>query len=315
MAIDEHDALVTASVVCVGDAFVDLVIRIGALPGRGGAAWCGAWQRYGGGTAGNVASGLARLGIPTTFVGRVGDDENGRFLANTLAADGVGLDGLATDPEAATGVVVALVEPDGQWTFVVAALGAAHTRLTAKDLGWIESRAPSAIFITGVVLLEEPGRGVVLDLARHIAATSRMYFDSNIAQAEPSQNEAVIAAIREVADLSSVVCVGEGELAALSLRPRAGQTYVVKRGARGATVMSFDGPSVSIAPHRVEVADVIGAGDAFDAAFIAAELRGYPPEEALKVANAAAALSVTRPGGRSMPPWADVKALADGGTA
>jgi 2-dehydro-3-deoxygluconokinase len=299
-------------VVCVGEAFVDFVTPVDRLPHRGGAAWCEAPRRHGGGTAGNVASGLARLGVAVSFAGRVGGDADGAFLTQTFAADGVGLDGLITDAEARTGMVVAMIEPDGQWTFIVAALGSAHTRLQRQDLQWILRHPPPVLFVTGVALLEEPSRSAVLDLVRSLSRRTRVHFDSNIAQL--GEVEASLDAMKEMAALSVVVYAGERELETLAVPRQSEQAFVVKRGADGATLLGPGNERARVEAWAVDVVDVIGAGDAFDAAFIAAELRGHAPRAALAIANAAAALSVTHPGGRSMPTWAEVLALVDGGT-
>lgn len=299
-----------AEVVCVGEAFVDLVAPVAALPSRGGASWCNALQRHPGGTAGNVASGLARLGISVSFVGRVGSDANGTYLRRTFEEEGVGTEGLVTDTESATGVVVALIEPDGQWTFIVAAGGAAHEALRDADLDWIREQPPPVMFVTGVALLENPARDAVLGLCRDLCADTRIYFDSNIAQAEPARATDVVSAMRELAELSAVVCASENELRTLSIEAHRDQVVVMKRGADGVQLITTHGVLHTARPLVVHVADVIGAGDAFDAAFIAAELRGYAPSAALEFANAAGALSVTRAGGRSMASWSEIDELA-----
>lgn len=106
---------------------------------------------------------------------------------------------------------------------------------------------------------------------------------------------------------------GEGELRALGLSPAAGQLYAVKRGERGARLQGPQGSYADAPAHPTQAVDATGAGDAFDAAFIAAHLRGYPDERALRFANAAAALSVTQPGARAMPSWAAADQLASTG--
>lgn len=286
----------------MGDALVDLVVRVAALPGRGRTTWGPPPVRVAGGTAANVAAGVAHLGQRAAFVGRVGDDDNGRFLTADLRQRGVDVGGVVRDPKAGTGVAISLVEPDGERTFVACALGAAQSRLMDKDLASLRTRPPGAVFLTGLLLLEEPARGTAVRFARWLRETgATTFFDPNLRQPSATMPAALREAMLALAATASVVLAGEEEARDLGLTPRAGQSLVVKRGANGASVWAdasevYDVPGVAVA-----AIDATGAGDAFDAAFIAARLEGRSEREALAFANVAAALSVERLGARAMP--------------
>jgi sugar/nucleoside kinase (ribokinase family) len=255
-----------------------------------------------GGTAANVAAGLAHLGQPTAFLGRVGDDDNGRFLTEDLQTRGVDVRGVVRDPEAGTGVAISLVEPDGERTFVACALGAAQSRLVDADLAPLRERPPLAVFLTGLLVLEEPARGTTLRLAAWLReAGVTTYFDPNLRQPGATMPPALRDAMLTLAAAATVTLAGDAEARDLGLAPRPGQHLVVKRGDHGASLWRDASEVVDVPGVPVSVVDATGAGDAFDAAFIAAHLEGQSEREALAFANVAAALSVEHLGARAMP--------------
>lgn len=296
-------------VVCVGDALVDMLAFVPELPQRGGAAWSPPPARFAGGTGANVAAGLSKLGVRAAFAGRVGDDENGRFLAGDLESRGIDVSMLAHDSESGTGVAFGMVEPGGERTFIACAMGAAHTRITDDDLGGLEELSPAAVFVTGLLLLEEPSRGAAVRLVERLRGRVPIYFDPNLRQPGSETEGSVRAAMEAVAEASDAVLANENEAEVLTPIPARDRILVTKRGGRGAKLESEGGNFAEVPGHEVEAVDTTGAGDAFDAAFIAARVRGFGVREAMFVANAAAALSVTRPGARTMPDWEDAMRL------
>mgnify|MGYP000947898479 CR=1 FL=1 len=299
-------------IVAIGDLFLDLLGHVPGLPRRGTAVWGAAPIRCPGGTTGNVAAGLARLGEQVLFVGAVGDDDVGKFLVEDLAASGVDVSGVAWKPGISQGLSIALIEPDGERTFLGLALKAAPSHLAPADLTLIDrlSPPPSMIFLTGPQMREEPARSTQVGFVRRWQGRAPLYFDTNLQQCGASPERVVVEALREVAARSDVVMTSEDDMQALGLKPGPGQLYAVKRGAQGARLVTVDGIVAEVAGHQVAVLDALGAGDVFDAGFMAARARRLADADALCLANAAAALSVEKPGGRSAPEWAEAAALA-----
>lgn len=297
-------------VVCIGDALVDLIAAVERLPPRAGAVWSPPLRRLPGGTGANVAVGLAALGIRAAFIGAVGDDVDGQFLVSDLEQYQLDLRGLRRVTGATTGSVVALVQPDGERTFVACATGGAHAQISDDALAIIDELAPAAVFVTGLLLLEDPSRSAVRRLTERLQGRTRLYFDPNLRQPSADSAHAVAEAMLAVATVSDVVIAGESETRTLGLLPLAGQLYVIKRGAHGARLQNLTQTFADVAAHPTRAIDATGAGDVFDAAFIAAHTRGYTVERALRFANAAAALSVTQRGARTMPSWDAAERLA-----
>ena len=103
-------------IVVLGDIAIDIVSQLKKPLARGSDA-SATVRMMPGGSGANVAVWLARLGQPVSFIGRVGDDPFGRWLADDLRREGVN-PALTVDHERGTGVIQVLVEPDGERTMV-----------------------------------------------------------------------------------------------------------------------------------------------------------------------------------------------------
>lgn len=304
----------------IGDAMVDLSTRVPRLPPRGGNVWGAAVQMHPGGTTANVAANLACLGIGSAFAGRVGDDPYGHYILDVFAAAGVDITYVVLEPGVYTGIVFAAVDDTRERTFFACARGAAHSRLTPEDVDCIDFSEISVMHASGVCLVERPARDGILHalyLARQ--AGIPVYYDPNLRLEGDVFPEELRKAQWEAMSLADVVLIGEDELAlmcgtsspvegALRLSKVSANQVVVKRGARG--VMAFWAERQQALPaFEVDVVDTTGAGDAFDAGFIAARLRGLGIDDALTYANAVAAIKVTRSGARAVPTHEEVLAF------
>ncbi len=119
-----------ADVVCLGEILVDLV------PAASGASLANAdtLVKAAGGAPANVAVGLARLGIASAFMGSVGADGFGRFLADTLAVEGVDVSGLRVSATAPTALAAVSLAADGERDFIFYGTPAAHTTFAPSDI-------------------------------------------------------------------------------------------------------------------------------------------------------------------------------------
>lgn len=312
----------TRPVVVLGDVNVDLLLRVpdASLPRT---------ERTlsepiltGGGTAGNVAAGLARLGVPVEFAGAVGDDGFGRWITADFAALGVGRRGLVV-LDIPTAQVIALVEPDGDRSLVVWPTdGGALTSFRPDQLDRGLIAGASWLHATGMCLREGPVRDATLEgmrLAR--VAGVPVSIDLNLRielwGLDPGKQVAVERAIG-LADV--VLGNGTEELLrvagaatledALAVLADNRRTVIARLGADGAVARDPDGMVHRSPGFAVAARNAVGAGDAFDAGFVAATVEGRSLDEALRWGNAVAALKVARPGGaRDLPDRGAVEAL------
>ncbi len=305
-------------VLTLGDVNVDMVIR---LPERvpGQMPQLTPPTLFGGGSVGNVAVALARLGVPVGFVGTVGDDGFGRFALDDLAAEGVDVTYLQ-QVNAFTTTVFALIEPDGE-RLVTAwpPEKAAHTFLSPQDVETIDFSRAAWLHTSGMVMRASPVR----EAALHAMALARragvpVSLDLNLRLELWGWGDDIRATITRAVALADVVFgsaaeeiaplaeVDDHEAAARALADGA-RTVIARLGAGGALVVTPDGRATYVAGFPTPVVDTLGAGDAFDGGFIAARLNGLDTVEAARRGNATAAWKIARHGARALPNRADVE--------
>jgi sugar/nucleoside kinase (ribokinase family) len=283
----------------VGDCNPDLILSGGDVVPE-----FGQWEKVvddmrlvPGGSSTIVAAGAARLGLPTSLVAAVGDDLFGRFMLDAMAERGVDTGGCVIRADVATGLTVALTRGDDR--AILTAPGAIAT-LRAEDVDGVRLRRATHLHVGSYFLLEglRPGLGELVRTARAAGATVSLD-----PQGDPAGGWD--GGMRDLLPSIDVLFVNETEAAAID-GARAG-LVVVKRGARGASAGGVD-----VAPPAVDGVDATGAGDSFDAGFLAAWLAGEPVEQALRLGCACGALSTRALGGTAAQPTLDEARAAAG---
>jgi len=268
----------------------------------------------------NTARALARLGVPTAFLGHLSDDEFGRELAQLLVSDGASLE-LATIGHEKTTIAVADVDSEGlaEYQFLVEGTSAPHLTsemlparlapdVTALHLGTLGMvLEPMASTLTSLVEREHDGRLVMLDPNIRLGLIPD---DEYRARLQEVIAQSTIVKGSE-ADLAWLYPNGSYQSAAKQLLDAGARLVVVTLGARGAYGAHRDF-QISVDTVPVEVVDTIGAGDAFGAALLAwlhdhgtltadLHLEQAELQSALDYACLAAAITCSRPG--ADPPW------------
>lgn len=307
----------TGPVLVIGDAFVDWIVRVSKYPPRAGNVWSSAPEQHAGGTATNVAVGLARLGIPVSFMGKVGNDLQGRFLLEDLAGEGVDTTHLHIDPSTYTPLVIAVVDGEGERTFFGCGREAAHTKIRLEEIDSETVAEAAWLHTSGICLIEGSSPNAILH-AMTLAKAQGTYtsFDVNlrldgdffpepyrmVVERAISLADVVLASVEEAALLAPASTI---ESSACALANSEG-IVVVRLGAAGALAVSKAG-MIPAPAFPTQVVDTLGAGDAFDAGFITACIKGLDVEAALQWGNAVAALKIARPGSHSLPRLGEVE--------
>jgi sugar/nucleoside kinase (ribokinase family) len=292
----------TLDVVVVGDVMVDVLAAMSGPLARGSDT-PSAVTTAGGGSAANVAVWLAAQGVPTSYVGRVGDDALGRESVAGLTDRGVTA-WVSTEPDLTTGTCIVLVEPGGERSMLPDA--GANSTLTAADLPQRAFRPGGHLHLSGYTLLNPGSRDAGL-AALSMAAAADMTVSVDPSSAAPlaelgaarflsmTRGVDLLLANRDEAEV--LAGTSDPHLAAQQL----GDTYrevVVKLGADGAMwQQGFIGASAP-AERGVDVVDTTGAGDAFAAGFLASWLLHPEPETALAAGCRLAARAVSKVGAR-----------------
>jgi len=268
----------------------------------------------------NTARALARLGVPTAFLGHLSDDEFGREMAQLLVSDGASLE-LATIGHEKTTIAVADVDSEGlaEYQFVIEGTSAPHLTaemlparlaadVTALHLGTLGMvLEPMASTLTSLVEREHDGRLVMLDPNIRLGLIPD---DQYRARLQDVIAQSTIVKGSE-ADLAWLYPGGSYQSAAERLLAAGARLVVVTLGERGAFGAQRDS-QVSVDAVPTEVVDTIGAGDAFGGALLAwlhdhgalsadLHLEQADLESALDYACLAAAITCSRPG--ADPPW------------
>jgi sugar/nucleoside kinase (ribokinase family) len=303
--------------VFAGEAIVDLLMWVPALPERGGDMLAeSAAVEVGGGF--NIMAAAVRQGLRVVYAGGHGTGPWGDRVRAALAAEGIRLL-RRPDPDADTGFDVALVEAGGERTFVTT-LGAESLREPgAWDL--IGTEPGDAVYVSGYGLVP-PGSGQVLGAwAAALPPGVLLFVDPGplVADIPAAVLEPVLARCdwwscnrREAALLTGSSDPAE---AARRLVRRTGQADVIVRaGPDGCVIaMRVSGPGLEpglslshVAAPAVTPVDTTGAGDAHSGVFLAGLAAGLTVAEAARRANAAAALTVTRAGAATSPTRAEL---------
>lgn len=281
-----------------------------------------------GGAESNLAIGLRRLGVPTAWISRVGDDPLGQRVVREIRAEGVAVH-CDVDAQRPTGLMVKS-RPSAATTRVdYYRAGSAATALEPSHLpeGLIEQA--EILHLSGITSLLSPSAHatVVHAVQRAVAAGVQVSLDVNY-RSRLGSRERLAQLLGEILEHVDVLFGGPEELSLLAPEadesaPRAllgalageGRQVVVKLGADGAAALADD--RVHEAPGLVvDVVDTVGAGDAFVAGYLSAQLDGLDVPARLARANACGALACTSPGDwEGAPRLRDLEALLSGGGA
>jgi sugar/nucleoside kinase (ribokinase family) len=247
-----------------------------------------------GGSATIAACGAARLGLSTALVAAVGDDLFGRFMLDAVSARGVDVSACVTDRSRPTGITVALVRRDDR--AIITAPGAI-TALTADHVPPQLVRSARHLHLASYFLMDG-----LRDALPELVATARAAGVTVSVDPQGDTGGGLDEGLRALVPSVDLLLLNEQEDAML-----AGERcplVVVKRGSRGASLRTAEG-SVDAAAPAVDVVDATGAGDSFDAGFLAGWLGGLPPARALELACVCGALSTRALGGIDAQPTLD----------
>ena len=302
--------------VCVGRVAVDFYAEQIGSPLREAQSF----RMYLGGSAGNVAIGAARLGLRVEMFSRVGADELGRFLRDTLEREGVGTRLLADDPDRLSGLVILGVSPPDHFPLIFYRENCAdmETRMSAVAASvFLEAKA---VHVTGTGLSRPATAEATLDIVRAAReAGAAIVVDVDFrpvlwgiapkgdGETRYKSSAMVTAAMRPALAMADLIVGTEEELriaggsddldlAIAALREAVPATIVCKRGVDGCSVFSPGTPEMRFPGRPVDVVNVLGAGDAFLAGFLRGWLRSEPVSSAAAWANANGALVVSRHG-------------------
>jgi len=288
------------TIVVVGDVMIDILVQPSG-PIREGTDTPARIRRAPGGSGANQAAWLARAGNRVIFLGRVGAREHDEECR--LLREGGVEPHLGADADMPTGMVVNLIAPDGQRSFLTDR--GANDALGAVDLDPTHLVGVQLLHVSGYAFSAPAPRAAV---CAFLEAAAVCGVPVSVDPASSALLQAVGPAAFRAWTRSATLCIVNADEAALlaesddlaeQLRVLAAHygTVVVKRGPLGAAAARGEERWSYPAP-RVQVLDTTGAGDAFLAAFVSARLRGSAMEQCLEAGIRAGSAATTHLGGR-----------------
>jgi fructokinase len=261
-------------VVCVGEALVDF------LPdGPGALRHVKAFTPCLGGAPANTAVGLARCGLRSALQTRVGDDEFGRFLATSLADEGVNVDGVTYDPERRTGITFIEIKESGDRSFLFFRNDAAEKAFGPDDLNTAMIAAAQVLHLCTNLMETGPGRAATMR-AIEVAREHRRLIsvDPNLRVHLWPNEDACRQAGLKLVEHAHLVKLSEDEAelltgesdpvaAARTIHRMGPGLAVVTLGEQGCVWSGAPGEG-ELLPPTVNCVDATGAGDAFVAGML-----------------------------------------------
>jgi len=265
----------------IGSVVVDVLATLPALPERGGDVWASRLRMAAGGGFHPLAA-AARQGVDVVYAGAHGTGPFGDFVRSALAAEGIAVR-LPPRQDADTGVVIVMVDGEGERTFVSGR--GAETTLGPADLADLVLEAGDVVLASGYGLDD-----ALADWVTSVRADVTVAFDPG-----PLVRPGPFARARarldwvsaNTAEATALTGAADPVAAARRLSGRAGA--VVRMGERGCVLAVAGAASVTVPTTPVTAVDTTGAGDVHTGGFLAALLRGSSPTEAAGTANAVAA--------------------------
>jgi 5-dehydro-2-deoxygluconokinase len=306
-------------VICLGRLGVDLYAQqIGARLED-----VSSFAKYLGGSSANIAFGTARLGVKSAMLTRVGDDHMGRFLVESLAREGCDVSAIKVDAERLTAMVLLGIKDRETFPLVFYRENCADMALQPEDIHEAQIASSKALLITGTHfstdqvfrassqaldyaekhnvrrVLDIDYRPVLWGLAGKADGETRFVASDNVSE----HVQRILPRFDLIVGTEEEFLIAGGSTDLLSalrrVRELSAATLVVKLGPQGCTVIHGEIPAKledgAIYPGvRVEVLNVLGAGDAFMSGFLKGWLSDEGDERCCQLANACGGLVVSR---------------------
>lgn len=262
-------------IACMGELLIDFV----ALESGVSVGEASGFEKKPGGAPANVAVAVKRLGSESAFLGQVGDDPFGHYLADVLKNEGVDVSGLRFSQEARTMLAFVSLAAGGERSFNFYRHPSADMLMTPDDVAKDVIESSDLFHFGSITMISSPAKEATLAAAEHAKNSGKLIsYDPNLRLALWESEEVARAGMRLGLDYAHIVKISEEEMdTVLNEGETIEELFVtfpqiklvlLTHGADGSTVYTPKGKIARIAGFKVNSVDTTGAGDSFMAGIL-----------------------------------------------
>ncbi|WP_078435369.1 5-dehydro-2-deoxygluconokinase [Metabacillus halosaccharovorans] len=286
------------------------------------------FSKYVGGSPANIAIGSAKLGLKAGFIGKLADDQHGRFIEKYMREAGIDTTNFVVDQEGhKTGLAFTEIKSPEECSILMYRQDVADLYLTPAEVNEDYIKRSKVLLVSGTALSKSPSREAVIkavSLAKKNDVKVIFELDYRPYSWENQEETAVYYSL--VAEQSDVVIGTRDEYDALENRTTEGKNedtvnylfmhspelVVIKHGVEGSYAYTKSGETFRGKAYKTKVLKTFGAGDSYASAFLFALISGKDIETALKYGSASASIVVSKhSSSEAMPTVEEIEALID----
>ncbi|MBC2036325.1 5-dehydro-2-deoxygluconokinase [Listeria booriae] len=283
------------------------------------------FSKYVGGSPANIAIGMSKLGLNVGFIGKIPDDQHGRFITNYMKNVGVDTSEMIVDTEGhKTGLAFTEIKSPEECSILMYRDQVADLYLQPDEINEAYLKETKALVISGTALAQSPSREAILkavQLAHKYDVTIVFELDYRPYTWKSTEETAVyyrlvaeqaniVIGTRDEFDMLENQVGGENDATVVALFAHTPDLIVIKHGVEGSYAYAKSGEVFRGKAYMTKVLKTFGAGDSYASAFLYALLKGETIETALKFGSASASIVVSKhSSSEAMPTVAEIENL------
>ncbi|MFW2900786.1 5-dehydro-2-deoxygluconokinase [Carnobacterium maltaromaticum] len=283
------------------------------------------FSKYVGGSPANIAIGSAKLGLNVGFIGKIPDDQHGRFIENYMKKSGIDTSNMILDTEGhKAGLAFTEIKSPEECSILMYREQVADLYLTPNEINEEYLKSAEMLVVSGTALSQSPSREAVLkavSLAKKnqlkvvFELDYRPYTWKNPAETAVyyslvAEQADIVIGTRDEYDSMENIVNGTNEATIAYLFQHSPELIVIKHGVEGSYAYTKTGEIYQGKAYKTQVLKTFGAGDSYAAAFLFALNSGKEIEKALKYGSASAAIVVSKhSSSEAMPTVAEIEQL------
>lgn len=288
------------------------------------------FTKYVGGSPANIAIGLSRLNMKTGFIGKVSDDQMGRFTTQYLKQNTINTDGIVTDQTGAvTGLAFTEIKSPEECSILMYRDNVADLKLDSTEVSEEYIKQSKALLISGTALAKSPSREAVFVALEYARKNDVVVFFDIDYRPYTWESEAETAVYYNLAAEKSDVIIGTREefdrmekllnykksndqVTAERWFSYHAKIVVIKHGGEGSIAYTKDGESHRGGIFKIKVLKTFGAGDSYASAFIYGLMQGFEITEAMRFGGASASIVISKHSSSdAMPTVQEIKSFME----